>query len=84
MKKNNKKLIAAVIQDLENGLSYVLIAVKNSVGVDFVCQTAKRAGLARRSQPQVVITDPTDEQRGELNIEPAEEALWQVRGDNNG
>jgi hypothetical protein len=49
MIKKNDQVIAAVTADLCNpSMSYMLIALKHKVGLSFVNQVAKAAGLRRQ------------------------------------
>jgi hypothetical protein len=52
MKKKNDQVIAAVTADLRNpSMGYMLIALKHKVGLSFVNQAAKSAGLRRQRGP---------------------------------
>lgn len=53
MKKKSDEVVAAVVADLQNlSMSYMLIALKHRVGLSFVNQVAKAAGLSRPRGPK--------------------------------
>lgn len=53
MKKKSDQVVAAVLADLHDlNLSYMLIALKHKVGLSFVNQVAKSAGLTRPRGPK--------------------------------
>lgn len=53
MKKIREQVAAAILADLLNpSMTYMLIAVKHRVGLSFVNQVAKAAGLSRPRGPK--------------------------------
>jgi hypothetical protein len=53
MKNKSQQIISAITFDLHNpDMSYMLIALKHHVGLSFVNQAAKAAGITRSRGPR--------------------------------